>query len=84
MHDFGQPVRLPRPGGFLLRRAIAGTDDFDAIGPYLLFCCTDWSSLPADLAELGDRVVGAVVVTDSFSPGDPTAPGYGTSHGLVR
>jgi hypothetical protein len=84
MNDFGQPVRLPRSGGFLLRRAIAGTDDFDAIGPYPLFCCIDSFSLPADLAELEGRVVSVVVVTDPFGPEAPASLGDGFSHGLVR
>jgi hypothetical protein len=84
MSQLGRPVRLSRSGGFLLRRVIEGTDDFDAIGPYPLFCCTDWSSLPADLAELEGQVVSVVVVTDPFGLEDPSALGDGFSHGLVR
>jgi hypothetical protein len=84
MCEFGQPMRLARSGGFVLRRAIAGTGDFDAIGPYPLLCCTDWSSLPADLVDLEGQVVSIVVVTDPFGPEDPAALSGGFSHGLVR
>jgi hypothetical protein len=84
MCEFGRPTRLPRSGGFVLRRAIPGTDDCDAIGPYPLFCCADWSSLPADLADLEGRVVSVVLVTDPFGPEDPAALASGFSHGLVR
>ncbi len=84
MSEFGRPERLPRSGGFLLMRAIGGTDDSDAIGPYPLFCCTNWSGLAGDLAELEGRVVSVVVVTDPFGPVDPGALASGFSHGLVR
>jgi len=36
------------------------------MGPYPLFCCSDWSELAADLDELCDSVVSVVLVTDPF------------------
>ena len=84
MSEVGSPIRMPRSGGFLVRRPIAGTDAFDAVGAYPLFCCTDWSSLPDDLADLKEPVVSVVLVTDPFGPDDPAALAGGFSHGLVR
>ncbi len=84
MSEFGRPVRLPRSGGFLLERKIAGTEESDAIGPYPLLCCSDWSGLPDDLAGLEGRLVSVVVVTDPFGPEDPSVAANGFSHGLVR
>jgi hypothetical protein len=82
--EFGCPVRLPRCGGYLVERPIPGTADRDAVGPYPLFCCTDWPALPADLAALGGRVVSVVVVTDPFGPEAPSELAVGFSHGLIR
>src|SRR4051812_33133883 len=42
LREFGRPLSLSRTGGFLLERAIPGTADRDAMGPYPLFCCRDW------------------------------------------
>ena len=41
--EFGTARRLPRSGGWLIERPIAGTDDRDAMGCYPLFSCADWS-----------------------------------------
>jgi hypothetical protein len=84
MGEFGRPVRLPRSGGFLLERPIPGTADRDALGPYPLFCCTDWPSLSADLADLQGRLVSVVVVTDPFGPEAPAELAEAFSHGLIR
>jgi hypothetical protein len=82
--EFGRPVRLPESGGFLLERDIPRSADRDATGPYPLFCCHDWSAVPADLASLEGRLVSVVLVTDPFSPVDPAALAPAFSHGLVR
>ena len=84
LREFGRPLSLSRTGGFLLERAIPGTDDRDAMGPYPLFCCRDWSALPRDLADLEGRVVSIVLVTDPFGPDDPTSLADAFSHGLGR
>jgi hypothetical protein len=81
--EFGRPLALPNSGGFLLERIISGTSDHDAMGPYPLFCCTDWSGLRADFADLNGRVVTVVLVTDPFGPVDPSALASAFSHGLV-
>jgi len=81
---FGRPLVLACSGGSLLERAVPGSADTDAMGPYPLFCCVDWSALPADLARLAGRVVSVVVVTDPFGPGDPLGLSGAFSHGLTR
>ena len=64
--DFGEPVFLPGCGGFLLRRRIPGTDEFDAMGCYPLFCCQEWSRLGDDLAKLPADIVSVALVADPF------------------
>ncbi len=68
--EFGAPLLLPRSGGWVLRRPIAGSPHHDLIGPYPLFLCTDWDRLPQDLRELPAAAAGAVsfaMVTDPFA-----------------
>jgi hypothetical protein len=81
--EYGRTIALPCSGGFLLERTIPGVDARDAMGPYPLFCCSDWSALAADLAGLAGQVVSVVLVTDPFGPADPTALSRAFSHGLV-
>jgi hypothetical protein len=84
LREFGRPLHLSGSGGWLLERSIAGTDEHDAIGPYPLFCCARWAELGQDLAELADRLVSVVLVTDPFGPSDPAALGGVFNHGLIR
>jgi hypothetical protein len=84
LEEFGRPVWLPQSGGALLVRSIPGTTESDAIGPYPLLCCLDWTALPADLASLDGAVVSVVLVTDPFGPDDVTVLERSFSHGLVR
>jgi len=65
---FGEPLKLPRCGGWLLRREIPGADATDAAGCYPLFACRDWSSLGEDVDALDalEGVVSVVLVTDPF------------------
>ena len=67
---FGRVRALPRCDGWLLERAIPGTPDRDAMGPYPLFCCRDWSRLRTDLDGLGRDLVSVVLVADPLGP-DP-------------
>ena len=67
--EFGQPQKLPRCGGWLLRRQIPGADATDATGCYPLFACRDWSRLGEDLEHLED-LVSLVLVTDPFGDFD--------------
>ena len=66
LSEFGTPVRLPESGGWLLDRPIPGTPDRDAMGPYPLFGCGDWSGIDQDLDELADRLASVVLVADPF------------------
>ena len=65
----GEPLHLPACGGWVLRRAIPGTPYFDAMGPYPLFACRDWSRLGEDLAALKrSGLVSLTLVADPFAP----------------
>lgn len=66
LSDFGLPLRLPASQGSLLVRTIAGGPHRDAMGPYPLFACEDWSRLPADLEALSGELVSVALVTDPF------------------
>lgn len=67
LREFGEPLKLPRCGGWLLKRPIGDTSHHDAMGCYPLFCCNDWSNLRADLDEVASELVSVVMVTDPFS-----------------
>jgi hypothetical protein len=64
--EFGAPRPLPRSGGWILERPVAGTHLRDAMGPYPLLACRDWTPLVADLDEIGGELVSLVGVTDPF------------------
>ncbi len=68
--EWGTVLPLPRSGGWLLKRAIPGSDHHDAMGPYPVFCCRNWAGLGADLDALSDHLIGASLVTDPFCPLD--------------
>src|SRR5262249_23826555 len=69
--DWGQPLLLPRSGGWLLARSVPGTEDRDAIGCYPIFACPKWEALEADIASLEDGLVAVSLVTDPFGDFDP-------------
>jgi hypothetical protein len=58
--------RLPRSGGALIEREIGDEGYRDAMGPYPIFACADWSGLDQDLSELADHLVSVAVVADPF------------------
>lgn len=62
--DNGDPVHLSSSGGWLLRREVPGTGRHDAMGPYPLLGCTDWSALADDLAGVDDRLLSIMAVVD--------------------
>jgi len=64
--EFGAPRQLARSGGWLIERAIAGTQHRDAMGCYPLFGCADWSALAADLDDLKHELVSVALVADPF------------------
>jgi hypothetical protein len=67
---FGTPRELPRCRGWIIERAIPGTDESDAMGCYPLFSCQDWPRLHLDIADLGDELVSLTMVTDPFGDYD--------------
>jgi hypothetical protein len=67
---FGVPRPLPTCMGWLLERQIPGSDQRDAMGPYPLFACGEWSGLRADLEELGAAILTLAVVPDPFGNHD--------------
>jgi hypothetical protein len=71
LSEFGRVRALPRCGGFLLERQIPSSNLFDAMGPYPLFACRDWSQLGSDLNELGEELVAVSLVADPFGGYDP-------------
>jgi hypothetical protein len=68
LSEFGNPVELPECGGWLLERHIPNSDLKDAMGCYPLFCCTNWTKLPADIEKVKQRYVTISSVTDPFAP----------------
>jgi Acetyltransferase (GNAT) domain len=66
LSEFGRPRCLPRCGGWVLERAIAGADARDAMGCYPLFACGDWARLGEDLGELEGELVSLALVADPF------------------
>ena len=68
--EFGVPVALPRSKGWILKRAIPGSTYHDAMGPYPLFSCQEWSQLHVDLEQIGSSLVSLSLVTDPFGAYD--------------
>ena len=66
LSEFGAPRTLPKSGGHVLIRQIPGTTYQDAMGPYPLFACRDWSRLPEDLEAVEDGLVSLALVADPF------------------
>ena len=60
----GDALALTHAGGWLLRRPVPGTTHHDAMGPYPLLCCHDWSRLRQDLDTYRDQLVAFSAVTD--------------------
>lgn len=67
LREFGRPRVLPRCGGSVLERAIAGTPARDLMGPYPLFACGEWSALADDVADLAGDTVSLVLVVDPLA-----------------
>jgi hypothetical protein len=64
--DGCEPRLLQRSGGHVLVREIGTSAQWDAIGPYPLFSCTDWDGLAEDLSELSTDLVSVALVVDPF------------------
>ena len=65
LSEFGEPLHLPKSGGWLLRRKV-DSNHADAMSAYPLFACMDWKSLKSDFDQFGKSLVSIVVVTDPF------------------
>jgi hypothetical protein len=68
-HSFGEaytPIRLEASKGLILKRPILGTQLYDAMGCYPLFCCHKWSDLKVDLENNSLDLISLTVVTDPF------------------
>jgi hypothetical protein len=66
LREFGAPRLLPGCGGTILQREIPRSDAWDAIGPYPLFACRDWSLLRDDVDALRGELAALSLVTDPF------------------
>jgi hypothetical protein len=69
--EFGEPLQLTASGGWLLKRKISGTPLCDAMGPYPLLACRDWTALAGDLDRLEGTLVSVAAVCDPFGAPDP-------------
>jgi hypothetical protein len=70
LREFGEPRELPFCGGHLLVRNIGDSPWRDAMGPYPLFACLDWSRLNEDLSNLDPDIVSVALVCDPFGAFD--------------
>jgi len=66
LSEYGIPLNLKRCGAWVLQRQIPGFSYHDAMWPYPIFSCLDWSRLHEDLDELAGRLVSVSAVTDPF------------------
>lgn len=82
--EFGTPRHLPRSDGWIIERRIGDCPRRDAMGPYPLFACRDWSKLHRDLDAIGDDLVSLVLVTDPFGNFTPADLERGFPDRLVR
>ena len=64
--DIAIPRELRRCGGWILERAIPGSELCDGMGCYPLFACRDWRGLALDLPTLAGRLVSLTLITDPF------------------
>lgn len=59
---------MPSSGGHALVRSIPGTSHVDAMGPYPLMVCPDWSQLRHDLEDRRGDWVSFTCVVDPLGP----------------
>lgn len=67
--EYGFVIHLAYSRGWLIKRPIADSNYYDAIGCYPIFCCQDWALLSEDLAAQ-DGLVSLTLVTDPFGTYD--------------
>jgi hypothetical protein len=73
LREFGEPVHLQSCDGWVLERSIPGSELRDAMGPYPLFCCRDWTKLKSDLDGNPRKWVSFCCVPDPFGGYSQTA-----------
>jgi Acetyltransferase (GNAT) domain len=71
LREFGDPWFLSESRGWILKRAIPGTSERDAMGCYPLFTCEDWSKLARDVDNLSGDLLTLAMVPDPFAPLSP-------------
>ena len=64
LQEFGEPVRLVRCQGSVLIRPTPHRPYADAIGPYPIFSCADWTLLAEDIDALDPDLVSLTIVAD--------------------
>jgi Acetyltransferase (GNAT) domain len=64
--DIAIARELRHCGGWILERAIPGSDLRDGMGCYPLFACRDWRGLVMDLPTLAGHLVSLSLITDPF------------------
>ncbi len=69
-YQFGVPVQLSESQGWIIKRAIAGTEFYDGMGCYPLFSCENWNGLENDLESLRGQLVSLSMVIDPFGAVD--------------
>ena len=57
LSEFGEPLELTSSNGWILKRPIPETSQFDGMGCYPIFTCENWSNLEQDLSLLEDQLV---------------------------
>ncbi|MDA8097993.1 MAG: GNAT family N-acetyltransferase [Nitrospiraceae bacterium] len=72
LREFGEPLALPRSGGWILVRTIPGTPYKDAMGCYPLFACRNWDGLQEDLLDLDEEIVSIVLVAEPLTVSAPS------------
>ncbi len=64
LHEFGDPLRLALCQGSVLIRPTPRRPYTDAVGPYPIFSCADWTRLPEDIEALAPDLVSLTLVAD--------------------
>ena len=66
----------------MIARPISGTEFYDLMGPYPIFCCKNWARLGESLEPLRENYVSVTLVTDPFA--DLSSKGVATVFDVFR
>ena len=66
LNEFGEPIYMKHCGGWILKRRIPGSDYYDAMSLYPLFCCKRWENIQRDIDEISDSIVSLTLITNPF------------------